>query len=316
MRPALFVVAALALSACSVSFDPAGQPCDATGACLAGYTCDATKHCQSISGGSSGSTGSSGSACGGHVCAAEQRCATDGGASSCVDRTGSGVLCSTDTECAPGACLKSPGAALGLCASACSPGADAGCPAGLRCTALTGARGNRFNACLQAPAPQVCGRDADCGGTLRCLPFDSASSTLGEDLPVLFCDRGVADGGASGAACAGDAQCAGGVCAAVGTGYECLTACAGSGCGTGQSCTAVREFDHAHILLACVATNTAASCSPCGPCGPDAPDCDSATNTCVLTCDPLVTNACGGTRTCLSNAQGSPFCAVDGGRCP
>ena len=314
-RLAISALAALAVAGCSVSFDPNGQPCDSSGGCLTGYVCDATRHCVSADAGTSGSSGR----CGNSVCAVGQRCESDGGAPVCVDRSGAGILCTSGTDCGSrGVCLQQPGSRVGLCSQLCTPGADAGCAAGASCTAVTGARGNKFNLCLDSPPPVGCSSNADCGSDagLGCLPFDDASQLGGPidtQLPLLFCDRVSPDGGANGSACSSDASCRSGICAVDVQGGLCVAACGGSGCPAGQSCAAVRDFDGARTLLGCV--GPASACGACTGCGPDAPDCDSLLQICVLNCNSTDANPCGGTRSCLTSQSGTSYCAVDGGKC-
>jgi hypothetical protein len=326
MRVALLAVAVFGLAACSVSFDPNGQPCDAQGGCLSGYTCDATKHCQLVSGstsGSSGTTGSTGGACGGTICAAGQKCASDGGAPKCVARTGSGVLCTANTDCgSAGVCLHPPGGGTGLCTQLCASGADAGCPLGASCTAVTGARGNPFRVCLDSPPPLSCTSSRDCGADagLACLPFDAPAfgSPIDDDLPLLWCDRALDGGSAIGGSCNASGGCSSGVCAASRPIGICAALCGPGTCAPGLSCAGVRSVGANRILQACVGAAT--SCQACNgsandPCGPDAPDCDLISSRCVLDCNTSLVDACGTGRACLTNSS-SVYCAVDAGVCP
>lgn len=324
----LVLLAALgcALSACSVSFDPAGQPCDLRGKCLAGYRCDATKHCVaggtgsgsgSTSGtGTAGTSGTTGSgACGGVVCPFEAHCVVrDGGAAACVPAS---FACVDDAQCGAGQCLRSANG-QGLCSQDCA--ADGGCPSGSGCQAVVGARGNVFSRCLPLTPPHNCSSGRDCAGTgYGCLPFDDPQAVAPDpELPVGWCDL-PPDGGADGSACTAGGGCASGLCAASGTPSRglCVELCAqDADCRFGQSCAEVQALPSGRLVRACVGSATA--CLPCGGCGPDAPDCDPATQRCVLSCRPADTAPCGAaqSRSCVASPLGgASFCSADGGSC-
>jgi hypothetical protein len=330
----LFLLAALggALTACSVSFDPAGQPCDIRGQCLPGYRCDATKHCVTGPGGTSGSgtsggsgsstTGASGTtgsgACANVVCPIEESCVPRDGGADCQRAV---FACATDAECTFGSsCLRN-GTTLGFCSATCvADGGASSCGRGFACIGgLVGTRGNSASRCLPLPAPRNCTRPADCAGGFSCLPFDDTQVQFNADpsLPIGFCDAPIDGGAAAGVSCTTTRRCASGLCAATastGVGV-CLDGCAqDTDCPSGHACTEVRSVESARLTRACTASVT--TCQACtASCGPDAPDCDSRTGRCVLFCRAGDDSACGpSTRTCRAFSGGSsPFCSADGG---
>ncbi|MBS2031533.1 MAG: hypothetical protein JST54_26775 [Deltaproteobacteria bacterium] len=178
------LLSTLLLAGCSVSFDPAGQPCDAQGRCLVGYTCDATKHCVAGDGGHpstttgsgstsagsvTGSSGTSGSTTGttathgtGSTSGTTATTATTSGTTGGSSGTTGATSCAEQVCPATQRCVMTNG--VPSCTSRTDPGAT--CTSGLAC-------GNGF--CLRPPGVNegICANscDAGCGAGFVCTPL-------------------------------------------------------------------------------------------------------------------------------------------------
>lgn len=225
MRRSTLLLLTVALGGCSflTSFDPAGQPCDSTGACLAGYVC-VDNRCVGGDGGAAGDAGTGGG--GGQQAAFEQNC-SDG-----IDEDGDSRIDCLDPDCTGRSCEDGDRCTTGeTCqASACSGGQAKACTTPGTCQVAVGATCNRASGECEYPAGadgQLCGSTAAarcCGGACVDLSTDPAHC------------GGCGLACAAGAACESLAQSTCGTPGPTSTSARC-TCAANLVCPGGQACT-------------------------------------------------------------------------------
>lgn len=232
---------------------------------------------------------------------------------------GRGSACSLDAPCGDGyVCIEQNGG--GRCVPRCDPGDGDTCGAGLRCDPV----GRTLGACL----PSTCLREADCPDGQTCATWVRPDG--GVDLACIF----AVGGGAAGAACSADADCASGQCledlgichggcrtnddcagegSCVLYGFEhevqsvwvptCLRDCTDDeSCGPGQTCT---WFDNRELDLNTVCVPAVGSAQAGAPCT-DGADCRSGQ---CLAFQPGTTGFCDGGCTDDADCGGETVCA-------
>jgi hypothetical protein len=169
----------------------------------------------------------------GSVCGVQAVAGTDRLDARCrppVGMNAGAAACATGDDCASGACMP-----YGQCLALCR--ADTDCTGEDRClwTRLgTGDTAWRVRACMRPP--RTCLRSGDCPDG-RCVPVPAPDGPRGF---ILACLPGAPGGGAGGASCTQDAECASGVCLREGF---CFSPCAGNDdCLAGKRCYEVGVF--------------------------------------------------------------------------
>ncbi|HEY8210051.1 MAG TPA: hypothetical protein VIG99_21345 [Myxococcaceae bacterium] len=343
LLPLAAVAATTALGfACSLflHFDPEGQPCDAYGECLRGYTCvdgachqvtDACGGCRE--GERCRGTGCVEDTCLNRLCPVGQDCIIDSQGTRCRTVAPPALLhaCAGDGDCEAGRlCLVGsvPGEngapRTGVCVEPCDPSggcatADAGCHA-----FSFGLDAGPQGLCLPPIAVLECQSDAPCGSEgFICAVFGHPSLP-----PIGLCDAPLPGGAAAGAACSGvpgpAPLCASGLCVPA-AGGTCGELCAGT-CASGATCAGaeleVPPGGPARHVPMCLSGLTHCGDCSAGPtaCGPDAPHCTyyGARQVCLSACagpDAGIAPDCPVGTACAVLAEG-PRCVPRSGSCP
>lgn len=351
----LSVAGALCLSACSLllDFDPEGQPCDASGACLEGYGCVEGRCVLGADAGIDCAQCPSGrcfpdrneclpNTCEFRICNATFYCDEDGGVGptcksvapdtlggTCYSDTGCGV----NRRCMLGAIqAESTGNPRGgFCVESCGP-LDT-CPMGSVCRGFPlGLDAGETRVCLPSNAVYSCVNDQSCVRPGQppsvCTVFDHP-----EVGPIKACDAPLSVGAQTGEPCARDRDagtfCVNGLCVPptpeATEPSVCANTCDATTCPAGQTCTpvpfAVQKGGVIRYVPMCVTAQTACVLCTATPdvCGVDAPYCENfgGEGRCFGACTPGAgSQQCADGYSCMALDAGTNRCVPTSFACP